>query len=53
MMTKKDFYIIDDDRNGAAQSKPKDARDNESQKGYYTPKYMEIHVAQRKKKLSK
>lgn len=44
------LYIVDPDRKGAAPSKPKDAKDNESQKAYYTRKYMEIHAAQRKNK---
>ena len=39
------LYIVDTDRKGAASSKPKDARDNESQKAYYTRKYMEIQAA--------
>ncbi len=39
------LYIVDPDRKGAAPSKPKDAKDNESQKAYYTRKYMEIHAA--------
>ena len=38
------LYIVDPDRKGAAPSKPKDARDNESQKAYYARKYMEIHA---------
>ena len=38
------FYIVDPDRKGAAPSKPKDAKDNESQKAYYARKYMEIHA---------
>ena len=46
---KKGFYIVDPDRKGAAQSKPKDAADNESQKAYYTRKYMEIHAGRMKK----
>ena len=50
MANKKGFYIVDPDRKGAAPSKPKDAKDNESQKAYYTLKYMEIHAARRKKK---
>ena len=37
------LYIVDPDRKGAAPSKPKDAKDNESQKAYYARKYMEIH----------
>ena len=46
MMAKKTgFYIVDPDRRGAAPSKPKDAKDNESQKAYYARKYMEIHAA--------
>jgi hypothetical protein len=44
------LYIVDPDRKGAAPSKPKDAADNESQKAYYTRKYMEIHAARMKKK---
>ena len=47
---KKGFYIVDPDRKGAAPSKPKDAKDNESQKAYYTRKYMEIHATRKKKK---
>ena len=39
------LYIVDPDRKGAAPSKPKDARDNESQKAYYARKYMEIHAS--------
>ena len=39
------LYVVDPDRRGAAPSKPKDARDNESQKAYYARKYMEIHAA--------
>ena len=39
------LYIVDPDRKGAAPSKPKDARENESQKAYYARKYMEIHAA--------
>ena len=39
------LYIVDPDRKGAAPSKPKDAKDNESQKTYYARKYMEIHAA--------
>ena len=39
------LYIVDPDRKGAAPSKPKDAKDNESQKAYYARKYMEIHSA--------
>mgnify|MGYP001312927500 FL=1 len=46
---KKGFYIVDPDRKGAAPSKPKDAKDNESQKAYYARKYMEIHSARIKK----
>ena len=38
------LYIVDPDRKGAAPSKPRDARDNESQKAYYARKYMEIHA---------
>ena len=44
------LYVVDPERKGAASSKPKDARDNESQKAYYTRKYMEIHAAQIKKR---
>ena len=39
------LYIVDPDRKGAAPSKPRDARDNESQKAYYARKYMEIHAS--------
>ena len=39
------LYIVDPERKGAASSKPKDAKDNESQKAYYTRKYMEIQAA--------
>ena len=39
------LYIVDPDRKGAAPSKPKDAKDNESQKVYYARKYMGIHAA--------
>ena len=39
------LYIVDPERKGAAPSKPKDAKDNESQKAYYARKYMEIHAA--------
>ena len=39
------LYIVDPDRKGAAPSKPKDVKDNESQKAYYACKYMEIHAA--------
>ena len=52
MANKKGFYIVDPDRKGAAPSKPKDAKDNESQKAYYTRKYMEIHAARIKNKGS-
>ena len=40
------LYVVDPDRKGAAPSKPKDAKDNESQKAYYARKYMEIHAAE-------
>ena len=50
LANKAGLYIVDPDRKGAAPSKPKDAKDNESQKAYYTRKYMEIHAARRKKK---
>ena len=39
------LYIVDPERKGAAPSKPKDAKVNESQKAYYARKYMEIHAA--------
>ena len=42
---KSGLYIVDPDRRGAALNKPRDARDNESQKAYYARKYMEIHAA--------
>ena len=38
------LYIVDPERKGAAPSKPKDAKDNESQKAYYARKYMEFHA---------
>ncbi len=47
------LYIVDPERKGGAPSKPKDARDNESQKAYYTRKYMEIHAARKKKGQTK
>ena len=43
------LYIVDPERKGAASSKPKDAKDNESQKAYYARKYMEIHAIRGKK----
>ena len=43
------LYIVDPKRKGAAQGKPEDAADNESQKAYYARKYMEIHAARGKK----
>ena len=49
LANKASLYIVDPDRKGAASSKPKDAKDNESQKAYYTRKYMEIHAAREKK----
>ena len=45
VVNKTGLYIVDPDRKGAAPSKPKDAKDNESQKAYYARKYMEIHSA--------
>ena len=45
VVNKTGLYIFDPDRKGAASSKPKDAKDNESQKAYYARKYMEIHAA--------
>ena len=53
VVNKAGLYIVDPDRKGAAASKPKDAKDNESQKAYYTRKYMEIHAARRKEKEQK
>ena len=44
MANKNGLFIVDPDRKGAAPSKPKDAKDNESQKAYYARKYMEIHA---------
>ena len=41
------LYVVAPERKGAAPSKPKDAKDNESQKAYYTRKYMEIHAAKK------
>ena len=49
VVNKAGLYIVDPDRKGAASSKPKDAKDNESPKAYYTRKYMEIHAARKKK----
>ena len=43
------LYIVDPERKGAASNKPKDAKNNESQKAYYTRKYMEIQAARSKK----
>ena len=37
--------FVDPDRKGAASSKPRHAKDSESQKAYYARKYMEIHAA--------
>ena len=45
VVNKTGLYIVDPDRKGAAPRKPKDAKDNESQKAYYARKYMEIHAA--------
>ena len=42
-VNKAGLYIVDPDRRGAASDKPRDARDNESQKAYYARKYMEMH----------
>ena len=50
VVNKVGLYIVAPKRKGAASSKPRDARDNESQKAYYTRKYMEIHAARIKKK---
>jgi hypothetical protein len=36
LANKAGLYIVDPDCKGAAPSKPKDAKDNESQKAYYT-----------------
>ena len=44
------LYVVDPERKGEASSKPKDARDSESQKAYYARKYMAIHAARKKKK---
>ena len=52
VVNKAGLYIVDPDRKGAASSKPKDAKDNESQKADYTRKYMEIHAARMKKKAT-
>ena len=38
LANKAGLYVVDPHRKGAAASKPKDARDNESQKAYYTRK---------------
>ena len=50
VVNKVGLYIVAPKRKGAASSKPRDARDDESQKAYYTLKYMEIHAARIKKK---
>ena len=50
LANKAGLYVVDPQRKGAASSKPKDAADNESQKAYYTRKYMEIHAARIKKR---
>ena len=39
------LYIVDPECKGAAPSKPKDAKDDESQKAYYAHKYIAIHAA--------
>jgi len=50
MVAKKaSLYIVDPERKGAVASKPKDAKDNGSQKAYYTRKHMEIQAALSKK----
>lgn len=49
VINKAGLYIVDPDRKEAAWSKPKDARDDGSQKAYYARKYMEIHAARKKK----
>ena len=41
------LYVVDPERKGAAPSKPKDAKDNESQKAYYTRMYMKIHAVKK------
>ena len=45
------LYIVDPDRKGAAPSKPKDAKDTDSQQAYYARKYMEIHAADNNAKV--
>ena len=50
VVNKVGLYIVAPKHKGAASSKPRDTRDNESQKAYYTRKYMEIHAARIKKK---
>lgn len=42
------LYVVNPDRIGAAPERPKDAKSNESQKSYYTRKYMELHAAKYK-----
>ena len=49
LANKAGLYIVDHDRNGAAPSKPKYAKDNEGQKAYYTRRCMEIQAARSKK----
>ena len=45
MANKTGLHIVDPNCKRAAPSKPKDAKDNESQTAYYTRKYMEIRAA--------
>ena len=54
VVNKAGLYIVDPDRKGAASSKPKDAKDNESQKAYYTWKYMKtVKACYEEKEVSK
>ena len=39
------LYIVNPERIGAAPSRPKDAKRNESQKSYNAREYMELHAA--------
>ena len=52
VVNKAGLYIVDPDRKGAASRKPKDAKDNESQKAYYTRKYMEIMLSGGKRRVN-
>ena len=46
LANKTGLYVVRPDRIGAAPTRPKDARSNESQKSYYARKYMEARSVQ-------